>query len=127
MREVIFTEKAPAAVGPYSQAIRIGELAFVSGQLPLDPASGQIAADDVVGQTRQVLENLQAVVEASGSSLAKCVKVTIYLTDMNDFGLVNEIYGQYFPENPPARVCVEVSRLPKDVKVEMDAVCWCGA
>ncbi len=123
MRRVIASSKAPAAVGPYSQGIQVGEFLFISGQLPLDPATGVMVSDDVAAQTRQVLENLKAVAEEAGCSLADAVKVTIYLTNLEHFGLVNEIYAQYFTADPPARVCVEVSRLPKDAAIEMDAIC----
>lgn len=123
MRKVIASSKAPAAVGPYSQGIQVGELLFISGQLPLDPSSGMMVSDDVAAQTRQVLENIKAIVEEAGSTLADVVKVTIYLIDLEHFGLVNEIYAQYFTADPPARVCVEVSRLPRDAAVEMDAIC----
>jgi 2-iminobutanoate/2-iminopropanoate deaminase len=123
VREIIHTASAPAAVGPYSQGVKVGNLVFISGQLGLDTKTGEIRYDSVEIQTRQVLENLKAIAEASGSSLKQAVKVTVYLTDMGNFDLVNKIYAQYFPENPPARVCVEVNRLPKDVAVEMDAIC----
>ena len=123
MRRVIASSKAPAAVGPYSQGIQVGELLFISGQLPLDPSTGMMVSDDVAAQTRQVLENIKAIVEEAGSTLADVVKVPIYLIDLEHFGLVNEIYAQYFTADPPARVCVEVSRLPRDAAVEMDAIC----
>ncbi len=125
MREVISTKKAPAAVGAYSQAVRVGNLLFVSGQIPIKPENGELKLGDIVTQTRQVLANLKAVLEAGQSSMAQAVKVTIYLTDMDNFATVNEIYAEYFQANPPARVCVEVSRLPKNVAVEMDAIALC--
>lgn len=126
MRQIIKTQQAPAAVGPYSQGVKIGNLVFISGQIPLRPDDGELVGSDIVSQTKQVMDNLQAVAEASGTSLEKAVKVTIYLTNMDNFATVNQIYAQYFPENPPARVCVEVSRLPKNVAVEMDAIVFCA-
>ena len=118
----IQTSSAPQAIGPYSQAIRCGSLVFVSGQIPLDPATGQLVGGGVDAQTHQVLKNLKAVVEASGSSLDKVAKTTIYLKDMGQFQLVNEIYGSYFKAPFPARATVEVARLPKDVLVEIDCI-----
>ncbi len=121
-KEVILTSKAPQPIGPYSQAIRINRLIFCSGQIPLDPVSGQIVGTDVQTQTRQVMENLKAVLEEAGSSLDKIVKTTIFLKSMNDFPKVNEVYSSYFRNDPPARSTIEVSRLPKDVSVEIEAV-----
>ncbi len=121
-KDIVTTPKAPAAIGPYSQAVRTDGLVFVSGQIPLDPKTMELVGDDVASQTEQVLENLSAVLAAAGSSLAETVKVTVFLTDLSTFGDMNEVYGRYFNETPPARACVEVSRLPKDVLVEMDAV-----
>ncbi len=121
-KQVVSTEKAPAAVGPYSQAINTGPLVFVSGQIPFDPATGEIVPGDVQDQTRQSLKNVREVLLAAGSSMDKIVKATVFITDMNDFPRVNEVYAEFFPENPPARACVEVSRLPKDVKVEIEAI-----
>lgn len=120
--EIVDTDQAPAAIGPYSQAVKAAGMLYVSGQIPLDPATGQIQGDDFPTQTTQVLENLKAVVEAAGSAMTQVVKVTVYITDMSQFAAVNEIYGKYFSSPFPARACVEVSRLPKDVKVEMDAI-----
>ena len=122
-RSVIATPRAPAAIGPYSQAI-IGEgrLIFTAGQIPLDPATGAIAAPDIAGQTRQALGNLRAVLEAAGSSLAHTVKTTVFLADMRDFAAMNTVYQEFFPSDPPARSAVQVSRLPKDVLVEIEAV-----
>lgn len=125
MRKIVYTEKAPAAVGPYSQGIRAGNFLFISGQLGVDMSTGEIAYDCVETQTKQVLNNLKTIAEAGGSSLAQALKVTVYLTNMDDFAAMNAIYATYFPENPPARVCVEVSRLPKGVTVEMDVICLC--
>lgn len=120
--KIVNTDKAPAAIGPYSQAVSAGGMLYVSGQIPLDPASGEIVEGGVAGQTKQVLENLKAVVEAGGGDMSKVVKVTIYITDMGQFSVVNEIYGSYFSEPFPARACVQVSALPKGVEVEMDAI-----
>ncbi len=121
-KQIIFTEKAPAPIGPYSQAIKVGGLIFCSGQIALNPQTGQLSATDVVGQTRQVMENLKAVVEAGGAKMENVVKTTIFLKSMNDFPQVNEVYGTYFRLQPPARSTVEVSRLPKDVLVEVEAI-----
>jgi 2-iminobutanoate/2-iminopropanoate deaminase len=123
MREMIATEKAPKAVGPYSQAIRFGNLLFVSGQIPLDPASGEIVGGDVEVQTRQVLENLKAIVEASGMALEDTLKCTCFLQNMEHFARFNSVYNTYFADILPARETVEVSRLPKEVLVEISAVC----
>ncbi|WP_026369374.1 RidA family protein [Kallotenue papyrolyticum] len=121
-RQVISTAEAPQAIGPYSQAIVAGEWVFCSGQIPLDPASGQIVAGTIEDQTRRVLDNLNAVLQAAGSSLERVVKTTIFLADMNDFATVNAIYGEYFTTNPPARSTVQVARLPRDVRVEIEAI-----
>jgi len=122
MREVISTDGAPGAVGPYSQAIRVGETIWVSGQLGLEPASGNMVAGGVEDQARQALSNLRAILESAGSGLGRVIKATVYLVDMADFEAVNRVYAGFFDSNPPARVCVEVSRLPKDGRVEIDAV-----
>ena len=122
VKEIVSTEKAPEAIGPYSQAVRVGDLVFTSGQIALDPATMEIVGRDVKEQTEQVLANLGAVLEAAGSSFAGAVKVNVYMTDLSEFAVMNEVYGRAFSGNPPARVCVEVSRLPRDVLVEMDAV-----
>ena len=121
-KEVISTPNAPAAIGPYSQAVRTGNLIFVSGQIPLDPATGQLVRGDIGTQTQQVLENLAAVLEAAGSSLAKVVKTTVYLRDLGEFGRMNEMYGKFFSGDPPARATVQVARLPRDAAVEIDVV-----
>ena len=121
-RDVIHTDAAPAAIGPYSQAVRAGEWLFVSGQIPIDPATGELAGEDIGAQTRQVMENLLAVLAAGGSAPDRVVKATLFIADMGQFGEINRIYGEYFPGSPPARACVEVSRLPKDVLVEIEAV-----
>ena len=121
-KEIVSTKDAPAAIGPYSQAIKAAGLVFISGQIPLDPASGEITGDSIEAQTERVIKNLEAVLNAAGSDLDKVIKTTIYLTDLSDFAVVNEIYGSYFNDAPPARATVEVSGLPKGVKVEIDAI-----
>jgi 2-iminobutanoate/2-iminopropanoate deaminase len=122
MKEIISTDKAPKAIGPYSQATRAGGFLFTAGQVALDPATGQIVEGDVARQTARVMENLKAIVEAAGSSLDRAVKATVYLKDMNDFVVMNEVYAGYFPANPPARSTVEAARLPRDVRVEIDLI-----
>lgn len=117
----INTENAPAAIGPYSQAVAAGDTLFVSGQIPLTTA-GELVGNDIESQTKQVLENMKAVVEAAGSNMSNVIKVTIYIKDMKQFATINEIYGSYFSAPYPARACVEVSELPKGVDVEMDAI-----
>lgn len=121
-KEIIKTEKAPAAIGPYSQAVKHGDFVFVSGCLGINPATGQLADGGVEAQARQSLENLKEVLEAAGSSFDKVVKATVFIKDMNDFPKINEIYGEYFTKNHPARSCVEVARLPKDGLVEIEAI-----
>ena len=122
MREVISTQHAPQAIGPYSQAIRAAGLIFTSGQIAIDPATAQIVSGDVGAQTERVLENLSAILTASGSGLEKVLRCTVFLKDMGDFAAMNEVYGRYFKQAPPARSTVEVARLPKDVLVEIDAI-----
>ncbi len=122
MKEVIATDKGPKAIGPYSQAIKASGFIYTAGQIPFDPATGQIIEGGIAQQTARVFDNLKAVVEAAGSSLDKAVKATVYLKDMNDFAAMNEVYARYFQNNPPARSTVEVSRLPRDVRVEIDLV-----
>ena len=122
-KETILTKQAPAPIGPYSQGIVVQrELVFTAGQVAIVPATGNVIDGDIKAQTRQVLENLKAILESGGSNLASVVKTTVYLKDMNDFPAMNEVYGQYFQETPPARSTVEVARLPRDVRVEIDAV-----
>lgn len=120
--EVIKTEKAPQAIGPYSQAIVAGPFIFTSGQIPIDPKTGEVVAGGIEEQTEQVLKNLKNVLEAAGSSMNKVVKITVYIQDMNSFSKINEVYAKYFSEPYPARSCVEVSKLPKGVLIEIEAV-----
>lgn len=122
MRTAIRTPSAPAAIGPYSQAVQAGDLIFTSGQIPLDPATGALVEGDVATQTRRVLDNLAAVLAAAGASFADVVKTTIYLIDMGDFAAVNAVYGERFLGAPPARSTVAVARLPKDARIEIDMV-----
>ena len=122
MKQAVSAAGAPKAIGPYSQAIRAGQLLFLSGQVPLDPATGQIVDGDVAAQARRVLDNLGAVLTGAGLSFAHVVRTTIFLADMNDFAKVNEVYGSYFSEPYPARATVQVARLPRDSRVEIDAI-----
>jgi 2-iminobutanoate/2-iminopropanoate deaminase len=122
MREVIATDQAPQAIGPYSQAIRAQGLIFTSGQIAIDPATAQIIASNVSAQTDRVLKNLSAILQASGSSLEKVLRCTVFLKNMGDFAAMNEVYGRYFQQEPPARSTVEVARLPKDVLIEIDVI-----
>ena len=122
MKKIIATEKAPKAIGPYSQAVVHDGLAYLSGQIPLDPTTGQLVESDITVQTTRVIENLKAVLEACGSSLEQVVKTTVYIQDMHEFAKMNEVYGTYFSQNPPARSTVEAARLPRDVRVEIDAI-----
>jgi len=122
MKEVISTDKAPAAIGPYSQAIKINGMLFVSGQIPLNPATGEIVEGGIEAQTLQVLENLKAIITAAGHSLDDVAKTTVYLTNIQDFATVNGIYAKYFQKECPARVCIEVSNLPKGALIEIDVI-----
>ncbi len=122
MKEIISTESAPGAIGPYSQAIKMNGMVFCSGQIPIDVATGEFVSHDVAEQTDQVLKNLSAVLKAAGTDLNGVVKTTVFLADMNDFGVMNEVYGRYFSENKPARATVQAARLPKDAKVEIDCI-----
>jgi len=126
MKKIVATEKAPKAIGPYSQAIVHNGLAFLSGQIPLDPATGQVVEGDIAVQTARVLDNLTAVLEACGASLENVVKTTVFIKDMGEFARMNEVYGRYFAANPPARSTVEAARLPRDVRVEIDAIAIVG-
>ncbi|HVG31592.1 MAG TPA: RidA family protein [Pyrinomonadaceae bacterium] len=126
MREIIRTERAPQAIGPYSQAVRVAGFVFASGQIPIDPATGQFVPGGVAEQTEQVLRNLSAVLEAAGTNLESVVKTTVFLADMNDFAAMNEVYGRYFKEDAPARATVEAARLPRDARVEIEAIALCG-
>ena len=122
-KRVIATQGAPAAIGPYSQAVAAsGNLLFVAGQIPLDPATGEIVGDDIETQTRRVLENIRAIVEAAGSSLERVVKTTVYLRDLGDFARMNRVYAEFFPKDPPARAAIQVADLPKGSLIEIEAV-----
>lgn len=120
--QVIHTENAPAAIGPYSQAVKAGNLLFVSGQVPFVPETMEIVEGDVKAQTAQSLKNLQAILKEAGADFSNVVKTTVFIKDMNEFAQINEVYAEYFAENKPARACVEVARLPKDVKVEIELI-----
>lgn len=122
MKEIVSTEKAPGAIGPYSQAVKCGNFVFVSGQIPIDPSTGNFVSEDVAEQTEQVLKNLQAVLEAAGSGIDRVVKTTVFLADMNDFGVMNDVYGRYFGSDSPARATVQAARLPRDARVEIDCI-----
>ena len=122
MHKIVSTDKAPKAIGPYSQAVKHNGLIFLSGQIPLDAATGQLVEGGIVEQTVRVLENMKAVLEAAGSSLAQVLKTTVFLKDMGEFAQMNEVYAHYFPNNPPARSTVEAARLPRDVRVEIDCI-----
>lgn len=126
MKQIISTDGAPKAIGPYSQAVVHNGLVFCSGQIPLDPATNQLIEGDVAAQTARVLDNLKAVLEAAGSSLGQVLKTTVFLKDMGDFPKMNEVYGHYFGENPPARATVEAARLPRDVRVEIECIAAVG-
>lgn len=123
-KEIISTVSAPAAIGPYSQANQIGNMIFTSGQIPLVPETMEIAEGDITAQTERVMENLMAVLDAAKASADTVIKTTCFLSDMNNFGAFNEVYARYFPANAPARSCVEVARLPKDVLVEVEAIAY---
>ena len=122
MNNIIHTEKAPAAIGPYSQAVQAGNLLFVSGQIPIDPATGAFAGDDIVTQTRQSLNNVRAILEAAGYSLSDVVKTTVLMADMADFAAMNGVYAEFFTENCPARAAFAVKELPRGAKVEIEAI-----
>src|SRR5215831_15084757 len=121
-KDIVSTDRAPKAIGPYSQAVIANGLVFLSGQIPLDPASGNLIEGDITAQTERVLENLKALLEASGSSLDAVVKTTVFLKDMSEFAQMNEVYGRYFSSNAPARSTVQAAKLPRDVRVEIDCI-----
>lgn len=123
-REIIATDRAPAAVGPYSQAVRLGDFVFTAGQIPLNPATGQMVEGGIEAQTRQVLTNVRAVLEAAGTSLAKVVKTTVFLADMGEFKAMNGVYAEFFPAEPPARSTVQVGALPLGARIEIEAVAF---
>ncbi len=125
-REIVSTDAAPRAIGPYSQAVHAGGFLFLSGQVALDPRTGQLVGSDIKQQTRQVLENVRAILEAAGSSLRQVVKCTVFLADMNDFGPLNEEYGSFFQDQPPARTTVQVAKLPRSALVEIDVIALVG-
>lgn len=120
-KEIISTDKAPGAIGPYSQAVKVGDKIFTSGQIPLDPASGELVAE-IQAATKQSLENVKAILESQGFAMENIVKTTVFLKDMNDFAAMNEVYATYFPSNPPARSAVQVAKLPKDAVVEIEVI-----
>jgi len=122
VKQIISTEKGPKALGPYSQAVKANGFLFTAGQGPLDPATGKLVEGDIAAQTERVMENLKAIVEAAGSSLDRAVKANVYLKDMQDFAAMNQVYGRYFPQNPPARTTIQAARLPLDIGVEIDLV-----
>jgi 2-iminobutanoate/2-iminopropanoate deaminase len=126
MKKIISTDLAPKAIGPYSQAVLMNGFAFLSGQIPIDPATNQLIEGDVVAQTVRVLENMKIVLEACGSSLGQVVKTTVFVKDLAEFAVINETYSRYFPENPPARSTVEAARLPRDVRVEIECIAAVG-
>lgn len=121
MKEIISTENAPGAIGPYSQAVKVGNMVFCSGQIPIDPKTGEFVSEDVAEQTEQVIKNLKAVLEAAGTNLNNVVKTTVFLADMNDFVVMNEVYAKHFTEKP-ARATVQAARLPKDARVEIEVI-----
>jgi 2-iminobutanoate/2-iminopropanoate deaminase len=126
-KQIIATDQAPKAIGPYSQAVRAGNLVFLSGQIPLDPQTGEALLGDIADQTRRVMDNLGAVLRASGAGFTEVVRSTIYLTNLADFAKVNEVYGGYFPTEPPARATVQVAALPRGASVEIDMIAHVGA
>jgi len=125
-KEIVSTDKAPGAIGPYSQAIKAGGMVFCSGQIPIDPATGDFVSDVVAEQTEQVLRNLSEVLAAAGSGLDQVVKTTVFLADMNDFAEMNEVYSRFFSENKPARATVQAARLPRDARVEIECIALAG-
>jgi 2-iminobutanoate/2-iminopropanoate deaminase len=126
MKKIVSTDRAPKAIGPYSQAVIFSGTAYLSGQIPLDPDTGQVVQGDIAAQTERALENIKAVLEAAGASLGTVLKTTVYLQDMADFSQMNEVYARYFPVNPPARSTIQAAKLPRDVMVEIDAIAAVG-
>lgn len=126
MKKIINTDKAPSALGPYSQAVKAGDFIYVSGQIPIDPSTGEFAGNDIKTQTKQSLENIKAILESAGATLESVVKTNVFLSDMNNFTPMNEVYGTYFKTECPARAAVEVARLPKDAMVEIEAIAYLG-
>ena len=126
MKQIIQTAEAPQAIGPYSQAVKTNGLVFASGQIPLDPQTGKFVPGGIEEQTEQVIKNLSAVLEAAGSSLSRVVKTTVFLADMQEFTAMNDVYGKFFKEDPPARATVEAARLPRDARVEIEAIALTG-
>ena len=122
MRTIISTNNAPAAIGPYSQAVKVGNMVYTAGQIPINPKTGQVEETTIEGQTKQSLQNLKAILEEAGSSLSKVVKTTVFLKNMNDFVAMNGVYAEFFVDAPPARSSIEVARLPKDVLVEVECI-----
>ncbi|MFY9618241.1 MAG: RidA family protein [Pyrinomonadaceae bacterium] len=122
MKEIVATERAPRAIGPYSQAVRSGNFLFASGQIPIDPATGEFVAGGITEQTEQVMRNVSAILEAAGAGLQQVVKTTVFLADMDDFTAMNEVYGRFFGDDPPARATVQAARLPRDARVEIEAI-----
>ena len=122
MKETVSTENAPGAIGPYSQAVKTGNMVFCSGQIPINPETGEFVSENVAEQSRQVLKNLSAVLKAAGTSLNNVVKTTVFLADMNDFAAMNEVYAEFFSENKPARATVQAARLPRDARVEIECI-----
>ena len=121
-KKILHSNNAPAAIGPYSQAVQAGDTIYVSGQLPVDPATGEFAGDDIASQTKQSLENIRAVLASAGADMANIVKTTVFLKDMKEFGAMNEVYAKYFPADCPARAAIQIGCLPKDARVEIEAV-----
>ncbi len=126
-KRIIQTEQAPAAIGPYSQAIRIGDFLYTSGQIALDPKSGKFLSGEIKEETEQTLRNISAILQADGLELENVIKTTVYLSDLNDFVQMNQIYEKYFSKNKPARACVQVAALPKGAKIEIDAIASCSS
>ncbi|ACK42610.1 MULTISPECIES: RidA family protein [Dictyoglomus] len=122
MKEIISTSKAPSAIGPYSQGIKVGNMVFISGQIPIDPDTGNVVEGGIKEQTKRVLENVKAILESIGGSLNNVVKTTVFMVDLEEFSEMNEVYKEYFPNNPPARSTIQVSALPKNVKIEIEAI-----